>query len=122
MAFRERVAPLAASLTVALVCSAVTLCGAGPQKPSKSPSPLVAAGKLVYDKNACSACHAIAGKGGKSGPDLTHAGKGKSAAWMIVQIRTPRKHHPSGMMPAYGPDRIADKDLKALVAYMLSLK
>lgn len=79
-----------------------------------------AAGKKVYDSNGCSACHVVAGKGGKVGPDLSHAGKKGTAASLTAVIRKGAKGKVA--MPAYGPDKIKDSDLKSLVAYLQSLK
>lgn len=82
-----------------------------------------AAGKKVYAANGCKACHVIgADKGGKTGPELTHVGKTKKADYLMAKVRTPKKANPKSTMPAYPADKINDKDLKDLVAYMVSLK
>jgi mono/diheme cytochrome c family protein len=105
----------AAGLIVNLSAAAL----AGPAKPPASS--LVAAGKAVYAKNGCANCHAIGGKGGKSAPDLSAIGKTKTAKWLEDQIKDPKSHNPDAKMPGY-EDAIKDKDLKALVAYLQSLK
>ncbi|HSV73332.1 MAG TPA: c-type cytochrome [Chthonomonadales bacterium] len=122
MAVRKRAVYLAAALTLGLACSVIPLSAKGQRKAPKPSAAVLAAGKTVYAKHACAACHAIAGTGSKAGPDLTRTGRGRTAAWMTLVIRDPKKLFPRGTMPAYGSDRIPDKDLKALVAYMLSLK
>jgi mono/diheme cytochrome c family protein len=82
----------------------------------------VAAGKAVYDgaKPACKSCHTDTKNPlAKAGAENT---KDELKAW----VRTPKemitKKGKKGMMPAYGPDRINDKDLEALVAYMATMK
>ena len=52
-------------------------------------SPSVLAGRMLYDKNGCSACHSIQGKGGKVGPDLTHVGRKRDRDWLIGHFRDP---------------------------------
>jgi cytochrome c oxidase subunit 2 len=94
-------------------------------KPSPKPapaSPEVAKGKKVYESNGCAACHAVAGKGGKTGPDLSKYGKTAKADKVATQIRDPKKVKPEGSMPAYNEEQISEKELKALTAYLLSLK
>ena len=107
--------------------TALTSAGAQKKKPAQKPAPaaskaLIAEGKTVYMQNGCAACHVIAGQGGKTGPDLSKFGKSHKEADAIVYIREPKKKNPNALMPAYGPDKINDKKLKALCAYLLSLK
>lgn len=119
---------LGMTLAAALVMSAAI---AVPQKkkpqtkkPTKpNPAAMIAAGKKVYDANACGGCHKIGDKGGDSGPELTLVGtdKKKDAKWMAVHIKDPKKHVPDSTMPGYA-DKIKGKDLDNIVAYMLSLK
>lgn len=99
---------------------------AGKKKPpvtKKEDPKVVAAGKKIYAAQKCDACHAINGKGGTSGPELTKTGADTrhTAAWFEEQIKNPKAHKPDGTMPAYD-DKVKGKDLKALVAYMGSLK
>jgi len=81
-----------------------------------------AAGKAVFEgaKPACKSCHTdaknpLAKTGAENTPD-------ELKAW----VRTPKdmitKKGKKGMMPAYGPDKIADADLENLVAYMATMK
>ncbi|HVF85753.1 MAG TPA: DUF2231 domain-containing protein [Abditibacteriaceae bacterium] len=82
---------------------------------------LVKQGTKVYADQSCAACHQINGKGGKSGPVLTHIGsEGKSVEWHIAHLKNPSSKHPKSSMPAY--DYLSPKDLKALSTYMVSLK
>jgi mono/diheme cytochrome c family protein len=84
---------------------------------------LIAQGKKVYEDNHCSSCHAIAGTGGKAGPDLTHTGSkpGHTVAWLEAEIQNPKTHNPKSRMPAYA-SKIQGNDLKALATYLASLK
>ena len=82
---------------------------------------LVKQGAKVYVDQSCAACHQISGKGGKSGPNLTHIGsEGKSVEWHIAHLKNPSSKKPNSSMPAY--DYLSSKELKALSTYMVSLK
>ncbi|HEV2474693.1 MAG TPA: c-type cytochrome [Chthonomonadales bacterium] len=84
---------------------------------------MIALGKKQLASNGCVNCHAIHGKGGTSGPDLTKTGaeKGHTAQWFEVQISTPKKHNPDSTMPPFS-GRIKGKDLTALADYLTTLK
>jgi cytochrome c oxidase subunit 2 len=115
---------MALLLTGTVLFGAITLAGAAPDKKSKKPAPAAstAEGKKVYDAQGCAACHVVAAKGGKTGPELTHIGKTKKAADLEKVIRDPKAVNPKALMPAYPVDKIDAKKLKALVAYLVSLK
>ena len=89
----------------------------------KASAAAVAAGKAVYAKFKCANCHAIAGKGGKSGPDLSGVGASatNTSKWLEAEIKDPKSHKADSAMPGFG-DRIKGKDMSSLVAYMSSLK
>lgn len=81
----------------------------------------------------CFACHAINGKGGNVGPDLSKEGALKhSIKWLEVQIATPAKHFkPGSMVKINGktymvimPDHkmLSKKELFELASYLDSLK
>lgn len=109
----------------------VTAAFAGPPKhnkhakkpPAKSSAALITAGKKVYAANGCAGCHSIAGKGGKTGPNLTTvAAEAKhTPKWLEEQVLNPKAHDADSKMPPY-EGRIKGKDLQALVAYLGSLK
>lgn len=81
-------------------------------------------GMAVYTANKCSTCHAIEGKGNKKFP-LDGVGKKLSAEEITKWITAPAEQEaklaekPKIHMKAY---KLSDEDLKALVAYMSSLK
>lgn len=62
--------------------------------------------------------------GGMGGTDLTKVGADSkhTVAWLSAHIRDPKSHSPYSRMPASGPDKISDTDLKALAEYLASLK
>src|SRR4029450_2708624 len=81
-----------------------------------------AAGKTVFEgaKPACKTCHTDAKN------PLAKAGAENSADELKAWVRAPKdmiaKKGKKGMMPAYGPDKIADADLENLVAYLGTMK
>ncbi|HLY21320.1 MAG TPA: cytochrome b N-terminal domain-containing protein [bacterium] len=88
--------------------------------PAGSPQALVGRGHEVFVENHCDSCHVVAGQGNTVGPELTHAGSRLSADRLAAQIRSPEKVNPKTNMPAF--DKISNDDLKALVAYLQTLK
>jgi ubiquinol-cytochrome c reductase cytochrome b subunit len=109
-----------AGLTVAGVIVLTTMGALAPvvQAPSVT-SPSVLAGRMLYDKSGCSACHSIHGKGGTIGPDLTHVGSKRDRDWLIRHFRDPQAVSPGSIMPKV---MLPDKELNELTDYMLSLK
>ena len=88
--------------------------------PAGSPQALVDHGHEVFVANHCQSCHVVAGQGSAVGPELTHIGGRLTADRLAAQIRKPESLNPNTNMPAF--DKISDADLKALVAYLLTLK
>jgi len=81
----------------------------------------IAAGIKIYKDQGCDACHAISGKGGAAGPDLTHAGKLQpDRQWQIDHLKKPDSKVPGSTMPAYA--QLKKEELEALADYMISLK
>lgn len=83
------------------------------------------AGKKVFQKNGCIACHAIAKAGGKVGPALDGVGaKGKD--YIKESILEPNKVVTKGFAPNIMPQNFKDKikgdELTQLVDYLASLK
>src|SRR5690349_3165437 len=89
------------------------------QKPpaggSTASSALLVAGKKVYDAKGCAACHAVGGKGGNAGPDLSATGAvpTHTVQWLSVQIANPKAHNPDSTMPAFA-STVPAKDLTAM--------
>ncbi len=91
--------------------------------PSGGPTPeQIAAGKKVYESNGCGGCHAIGGKGGNAGPDLTNTGANSThaPAWMQAQVTNPKTHTPTSTMPPY--PGIKGNDLVSVGIFLSSLK
>lgn len=76
-------------------------------------------GEKLFAERQCSACHAIQGKGGPVGPDLTKVGTRRDEAWLKKFLPNPKSVSPETMMP---PFRGTQEELDALVTYLLSLK
>jgi mono/diheme cytochrome c family protein len=97
--------------------------GAKTAAAAKPNAQLVAAGKKVYDSKGCAACHAIGGKGGNSGPDLTATGAvpTHTIQWMSVQIANPKAHNPDSTMPGFAAT-VTGKDLTAISTYLVAQK
>jgi len=81
--------------------------------------PLAAAGKKIYESESCDACHGENGTGTNAGPKLAGAMAQKSAEELSNLLRHPTAKMIEGEMK---PVDIPDEDLKALVAYIKSLK
>ena len=80
----------------------------------------IKAGAALFASQGCIGCHKIDGKGGNIGPQLSgDTLSGRSKAWLAVQIRTPKKHFPSTVMPAYG--KLSDTQISQLTAYLQSV-
>jgi mono/diheme cytochrome c family protein len=81
--------------------------------------PLAASGKKVYESESCDACHGENGVGTAAAPKLTGATAQKSAEELLNLLRHPTAKMLAGEMK---PVDVNDEDLKALVAYIKSLK
>jgi len=91
------------------------------------PKPMVATavtsistGEAVYKAQGCSACHMIAGVGGKVGPDLSLVGKKRDKQWIKAQLQDPKTHNPTSIMPSYS--KLSEKDIDDLVHYLAGLR
>src|SRR5947209_6954740 len=76
-------------------------------------------GAVVFQNLDCRNCHALEGRGGKRGPDLTGVGARLTAAQLIEQVSngTPG----GGDMPAYGKE-VRPEEMAALVEFLESLR
>lgn len=86
-------------------------------------------GRELFMNQGCVGCHTINGiaQGGIVGPNLTHeAQRGRSDAWQLRHLIDPLAVYgvgePAGRwpMPSYG--NLPEEDLRALVAFLQSLK
>jgi mono/diheme cytochrome c family protein len=81
--------------------------------------PLAAAGKKIYEGESCDACHGENGIGTSAGSKLAGAPAQKPAEELSNLLRHPTAKMLEGEMK---PVDLSDEDLKALVAYIKSLK
>ena len=100
------------------------------QKSPAMVSGQVAAGRQVFESNACVNCHTVSGTAanGKFGPDLTHLMSRSTIAAgaatntqdnLRLWIKEPDAIKPGALMPAM---QLEDRDVDALVAYLMSLQ
>jgi ubiquinol-cytochrome c reductase cytochrome b subunit len=82
-------------------------------------SPAELQGAVVFQYKDCRNCHALEGKGGLRGPDLTDVGKRLTRNQLIDQVSngTPG----GGLMPAYG-QQMPDAEMTALADFLVSLR
>ncbi len=76
------------------------------------------AGALVFQKNACGACHSINGAGGKIGPVLNGLANRRNEAWVIQHFLDPQKMSPRTPMPPY---KFSNNDMQNEVSYLFTL-
>jgi cytochrome c oxidase subunit 2 len=100
------------------------------QKAPAVVSDQVAAGRHVYESNACVNCHTIAGTDSKGvfGPDLTHLMSRTTIASgaapndekdLRMWIENPDSIKPGCLMPAM---QLNEQDVSSLVAYLMTLR
>jgi mono/diheme cytochrome c family protein len=78
-------------------------------------------GAKVFRQAGCIACHKVNGLGGPSGPDLTRVGAVRTEqAWLRVFLKDPAVVVPGSRMPPF--DDLTEDEVRALTAYLLSLK
>lgn len=77
----------------------------GTVAPSDAPIGNVANGEKLFSAQ-CTACHRVAGKGGRIGPDLSRIGVARSRAALVREIRTPHDWVP----PSFETVTIVTKD------------
>lgn len=79
----------------------------------------VAQGKTIFEANACNACHGDGGTGGPLAPALTGVATRLPGDKLAAFLAKPSDKAIAGGMPA---PKLSDDDMKALVAYLNSLK
>lgn len=81
-------------------------------------SPLVAGAKL-FQQHDCNACHAVNGRGGKIGPDLTHEGEQVQPSWLFKFLKEPNRIRwwADARMPNF---HLSDEEATTLVEYMMA--
>ncbi len=78
-------------------------------------------GSSLFRSNNCLNCHKMAGKGGTSGPDLTHeATRHADIDWQVRHLKDPSKVTPGSAMPSYA--KLGSERLKALAGFLATRK
>jgi mono/diheme cytochrome c family protein len=88
-------------------------------KKASGSAALIATGKKYVVADGCGGCHKVGGKGGTTGPDLSHEGAKSTSAEIAAKIKDPKAHNPNSIMPA---SKRSAKDITAMAAYLASLK
>ena len=87
----------------------------------RRPRPEKRRGGDLFKSQGCAVCHRIGATGGNIGPDLSGEGlKGRSREWLSDQLRNPKAHNPSSVMPSFAA--LGQEKIGQLVDYLLSLK
>jgi len=91
-----------------------------PGNPPAQVSASVKQGEQLFNSLGCIGCHTIKGRGGVVGPALNpQLLQGKTRQWLITQIRNPRSHNPSTIMPAF--NSATDQQVNEVVDFLLSV-
>lgn len=85
-------------------------------------------GREVYQEQSCFACHAIAGEGGMTAPNLTGFAEREMVGGILELnhenvkrwVTNPEDVKPGSQMPSYA--HLSDEDMNALVEYLMDLK
>jgi hypothetical protein len=59
---------------------------------------------MVTFARHCIGCHVLDGDGGSDGPDLSHVGRERDAAWLARWIARPTDIRPDAEMPAFAKE------------------
>ena len=72
-------------------------------------------GGEVFRRSRCVTCHAVNGRGGTLGPELTHVGSKTSRDWLYTWLRDPHRLQPKTLMPRFG---FSDEEARDVAAYL----
>jgi mono/diheme cytochrome c family protein len=75
---------------------------------------------LAYT-TACASCHTIDGDGVNDGPDLSHAGRTRDAAWIATKIVDPAASDPKTKMPSLR-DKMSTSQVLAMAEFLAARK
>ena len=74
------------------------------------------AGRALFGELRCVSCHAVNGRGGTMGPELTHIGDKVRRDWLFSFLKDPHRVQPETAMLQY---RLTDDQLRDLTAFLL---
>jgi mono/diheme cytochrome c family protein len=96
-----------------------------PEQATATPRTPVTDPKVLLAQFTCTACHKVSGQGGVLGPDLSHIGSQKDAAYIRRAILDPNAEIAKGfqpmMPPVYG-NQLYAQELELLVNYLAGMK
>ena len=72
-------------------------------------------GRILFGQARCVTCHALEGRGGTMGPELTTVGSKVGREWLFSFIKDPTHDQPGTLMLRY---RFTDEQIRDLVAYL----
>jgi ubiquinol-cytochrome c reductase cytochrome b subunit len=75
-------------------------------------------GAMIYQQNACGACHMVNGAGTKTGPSLNGLAFRRSRDWIDEHFVNPQKLSPGTSMPAY---KFSSKEMDRITSYLLAI-
>lgn len=75
-----------------------------------------AAGRALFGELRCVSCHAVNGRGGTMGPELTRIGDKVRREWLFSFLKDPHRAQPETAMLQY---RLTDDQLRDLTAFLL---
>jgi cytochrome c2 len=73
-------------------------------------------GRALFGELRCVSCHAVNGRGGTMGPDLTRIGDKVRRDWLFSFLKDPHRVQPDTAMLQY---RLSDDQLRDLTAFLL---
>ncbi|HXK09527.1 MAG TPA: c-type cytochrome [Vicinamibacteria bacterium] len=76
----------------------------------------VSSGKALFGQLRCVSCHAVNGRGGTMGPELTRIGDKVRRDWLFSFLKDPHREQPNTAMLQY---RLTDAELRDLTAFLL---
>ncbi len=86
---------------------------------AKGERPSPEAGKTLFEKSGCVACHALHGTGGSVGPALDNLFKNRSIDYVKGQIINPKTNNPTSIMPSYP---FSEGQVQSVIEYLRTLR
>jgi cytochrome c2 len=74
------------------------------------------AGRALFGELRCVSCHAVEGRGGTMGPELTRVGDKVRREWLFSFLKDPHREQPDTAMLQY---RLKDEEVRDLTAFLL---
>lgn len=110
--------PARRRVVAGLVIAAFTLFVSACLAQGQNEAPAVR-GQTAFNINGCLGCHIVGKTGTPIGPELSHIGARYSEQYLMRWMRDPAQQRPSAHMPAL---ELSDEDIRALAAYLASLR